>query len=81
LFQEKKVNKTGNDNVQDTNASSTTIEEKKIVNGLEINDIRKGNGPEAKLGKTVDSSLMLCIHNLLMTSIERFRLLSTILAD
>jgi len=36
----------------DANASSTTTEEKKKPNSLEINDIRVGNGPEAKIGKT-----------------------------
>jgi hypothetical protein len=40
--------------VQDTNASSTTVDDKKNSTSLEISDIRVGNGPEAKLGKTVN---------------------------
>ncbi len=40
----------------DATASSTTVDNKKKSNSLEIKDIRVGSGPEAKLGKNVNSS-------------------------
>lgn len=42
--------------IQTTKAATSTSndsEEKKNPNSLEIKDLRVGNGPEAKLGKTV----------------------------
>jgi len=52
----KSTKKAATTTSNDENASSTTTEEKKKPNSLEINDIRVGNGPEAKIGKTVNYS-------------------------
>ena len=59
FFQEKKGKKdtaAAKEAVQDTKASSTTGDQKKKSNELEIKDVRVGNGPEAKIGKMVSPS-------------------------
>ncbi|CAF5220175.1 unnamed protein product, partial [Rotaria magnacalcarata] len=48
----KKAETTATTSSNDKQASSTNVDEKKS-NSLEINDIRVGNGPEAKFGKNV----------------------------
>ncbi|CAM2714327.1 unnamed protein product [Rotaria socialis] len=48
----KKTEATATTSSNDKQASSTNVDEKKS-NSLEINDIRVGNGPEAKFGKNV----------------------------
>ncbi len=40
----------------DSTTTSTTTDNKKKSNSLEIQDLRVGNGPEAKLGKNVNKS-------------------------
>ncbi len=50
------TNKAATTTSTDATASSTTVDNKKKSNALEIKDIRVGSGPEAKLGKNVDSS-------------------------
>ncbi|UJR21755.1 hypothetical protein I4U23_024830 [Adineta vaga] len=49
----KKLPKKAASNDTPTAATSTTTDTKKKSNSLEINDLRVGTGPEAKLGKTV----------------------------
>ncbi len=54
IFRNIQAKKAAATSSTDTNASSTTVDDKKKSNSLEIHDSRIGNGPEAKLGKTVN---------------------------
>ncbi len=55
IFRNIQAKKAAATSSTDTHASSTTVDDKKKSNSLEIHDSRIGNGPEAKLGKTVNS--------------------------